>query len=860
MQEQYRPEEIEADVQLHWQEKQTFKVTEQPGKEKYYCLSMLPYPSGRLHMGHVRNYTIGDVISRYQRMLGKNVLQPIGWDAFGLPAEGAAVKNNTAPAPWTYANIDYMKNQLKLLGFGYDWDREVATCKPDYYRWEQWFFTKLYEKGLVYKKTSAVNWCPNDQTVLANEQVIDGCCWRCDTKVERKEIPQWFIKITAYADQLLNDLDTLESWPEQVKTMQRNWIGRSEGVEITFDVADSAEKLTVYTTRPDTFMGVTYVAVAAGHPLAAQAAAANPALADFIAECRNTKVAEADMATMEKKGMATGLYAIHPLNGEKVAIWVANFVLMEYGTGAVMAVPGHDQRDWEFATKYDLSIKPVILNADGSEPDLSAEAMTEKGNLFNSGEFDGLDFEAAFNAIADKLVEKGIGERKVNYRLRDWGVSRQRYWGAPIPMVTLEDGTVIPTPEDQLPVILPEDVVMDGITSPLKSNPEWAKTTVNGQPALRETDTFDTFMESSWYYARYTCPQYDQGMLDPAAANYWLPVDQYVGGIEHAIMHLMYFRFFHKLMRDAGLVTSDEPAKRLLCQGMVLADAFYYLGNNGERVWVSPIDVDVERDEKGRIVKAVDNEGRDVIYAGMSKMSKSKNNGIDPQVMVEKYGADTVRLFMMFASPAEMTLEWQESGVEGANRFLKRVWRQAFEHTEKGATTALDVATLTEDQKSLRRDLHKTIAKVTDDIGRRQTFNTAIAAIMELMNKLAKAPQDSDQDRALTQETLLAVVRMLYPFTPHVCFTLWQALQGEGDIDTAPWPVADESAMVEDSKLVVVQVNGKVRGKITVAADASEEQVRERAAQEPLVAKYLDGVTVRKVIYVPGKLLNLVVG
>ncbi|POE10595.1 leucine--tRNA ligase [Pectobacterium odoriferum] len=860
MQEQYRPEEIEADVQLHWQEKQTFKVTEQPGKEKYYCLSMLPYPSGRLHMGHVRNYTIGDVISRYQRMLGKNVLQPIGWDAFGLPAEGAAVKNNTAPAPWTYANIDYMKNQLKLLGFGYDWDREVATCKPDYYRWEQWFFTKLYEKGLVYKKTSAVNWCPNDQTVLANEQVIDGCCWRCDTKVERKEIPQWFIKITAYADQLLNDLDTLESWPEQVKTMQRNWIGRSEGVEITFDVADSAEKLTVYTTRPDTFMGVTYVAVAAGHPLAAQAAATNPALADFIAECRNTKVAEADMATMEKKGMATGLYAIHPLNGEKVAIWVANFVLMEYGTGAVMAVPGHDQRDWEFATKYDLSIKPVILNADGSEPDLSAQAMTEKGNLFNSGEFDGLDFEAGFNAIADKLVEKGIGERKVNYRLRDWGVSRQRYWGAPIPMVTLEDGTVIPTPEDQLPVILPEDVVMDGITSPLKSNLEWAKTTVNGQPALRETDTFDTFMESSWYYARYTCPQYDQGMLDPAAANYWLPVDQYVGGIEHAIMHLMYFRFFHKLMRDAGLVTSDEPAKRLLCQGMVLADAFYYLGNNGERIWVSPTDVTVERDEKGRIVKAVDNEGRDVVYAGMSKMSKSKNNGIDPQVMVEKYGADTVRLFMMFASPAEMTLEWQESGVEGANRFLKRVWRQAFEHTEKGTVTTLDIATLTEDQKSLRRDLHKTIAKVTDDIGRRQTFNTAIAAIMELMNKLAKAPQDSDQDRALTQETLLAVVRMLYPFTPHVCFTLWQALQGEGDVDTAPWPVADENAMVEDSKLVIVQVNGKVRGKITVAADASEERVRERAAQEPLVAKYLDGVTVRKVIYVPGKLLNLVVG
>ncbi|CNE01370.1 leucine--tRNA ligase [Yersinia nurmii] len=860
MQEQYRPEDIESHVQLHWQKKQTFKVTEDASKEKYYCLSMLPYPSGRLHMGHVRNYTIGDVISRYQRMLGKNVLQPIGWDAFGLPAEGAAVKNNTAPAPWTYDNIEYMKNQLKLLGFGYDWDREIATCKPDYYRWEQWFFTKLYEKGMVYKKTSAVNWCPHDLTVLANEQVIDGCCWRCDTKVERKEIPQWFIKITDYADQLLNDLDKLESWPEQVKTMQRNWIGRSEGVEITFDVANSAEKLTVYTTRPDTFFGVTYVAVAAGHPLALEAAKTNPALAEFVDECRNTKVAEAEMATMEKKGMATGLSAIHPLTGEEVAIWVANFVLMDYGTGAVMAVPGHDQRDWEFATKYNLPIQPVILTAEGTAPDLSAAPLTEKGTLFNSGEFDGLDYQAAFDAIADKLVALGVGQRKVNYRLRDWGVSRQRYWGAPIPMITLEDGTVVPTPEDQLPVILPEDVVMDGITSPIKADAEWAKTTVNGLPGLRETDTFDTFMESSWYYARYTCPQYDEGMLDPAAANYWLPVDQYVGGIEHAIMHLMYFRFFHKLMRDAGLVDSDEPAKRLLCQGMVLADAFYYTGSNGERIWVSPVDAIVERDDKGRITKAVDGEGHELVYAGMSKMSKSKNNGIDPQVMVEKYGADTVRLFMMFASPAEMTLEWQESGVEGANRFLKRVWRLVFEHASKGATQPLDIASLTEDQKSLRRDLHKTIAKVTDDVGRRQTFNTAIAAVMELMNKLGRAPQETEQDRAFMQEALLAVVRMLYPFTPHVCFTLWQELGGEGDIDTAPWPVADEQAMVEDSKLVVVQVNGKVRGKITVPADATEEYVRECASQERLVAKYLDGVTIRKVIYVPGKLLNLVVG
>ncbi|MGJ0481121.1 leucine--tRNA ligase [Pantoea agglomerans] len=860
MQEQYRPEEIESRVQQHWDENETFKVTEQEGKEKYYCLSMLPYPSGRLHMGHVRNYTIGDVIARYQRMLGKNVLQPIGWDAFGLPAEGAAVKNNTAPAPWTYDNIAYMKNQLKLLGFGYDWSRELATCQPEYYRWEQWFFTKLYEKGLVYKKTSAVNWCPNDQTVLANEQVIDGCCWRCDTKVERKEIPQWFIKITDYAEELLNDLDTLEEWPEQVKTMQRNWIGRSEGVEITFDVAESAEKVTVYTTRPDTFIGATYVAVAAGHPLATQASVNNPALADFIAECRNTKVAEADMATMEKKGMATGLSVIHPLTGELLPVWVANFVLMEYGTGAVMAVPAHDQRDWEFATKYDLPIKPVILNLDGSIPDVSAAAMTDKGALFNSGEFNGMDHATGFNAIADTLAAKGVGVRKVNYRLRDWGVSRQRYWGAPIPMVTLEDGTVMPAPEDQLPVILPEDVVMDGITSPIKADPEWAKTTVNGQPALRETDTFDTFMESSWYYARYTCASYKEGMLDPAAANYWLPVDQYVGGIEHAIMHLMYFRFFHKLLRDAGLVNSNEPAKRLLCQGMVLADAFYYLGNNGERNWVSPVDVEVERDEKGRITKAVDTQGREVIYAGMSKMSKSKNNGIDPQLMVERYGADTVRLFMMFASPADMTLEWQESGVEGANRFLKRVWKLVYEHTSQGATVALDVDSLNDEQKSLRRDLHKTIAKVADDIGRRQTFNTAIAAIMELMNKLARAPQESEQDRALMQEALLAIVRLLYPFTPHACYVLWQTLGGEGTIDEASWPVADEAAMVEDSLLVVVQVNGKVRGKITVPADATQEQVQARAAQEHLVAKYLDGVTIRKVIYVPGKLLNLVVG
>ncbi|EON87901.1 leucine--tRNA ligase [Plesiomonas shigelloides] len=861
MQEQYRPEDLEGKVQQHWDTKKTFQVTEDASKEKFYCLSMFPYPSGRLHMGHVRNYTIGDVISRYQRMQGKNVLQPIGWDAFGLPAENAAIKNKTAPAPWTYDNIEYMKNQLKMLGFGYDWKREIATCKPEYYRWEQWFFTKLYEKGLVYKKTSSVNWCPNDQTVLANEQVIEGCCWRCDTKVEQKEIPQWFIKITDYADQLLSDLDGLNEWPDMVKTMQRNWIGRSEGVDITFDIDGMDDTLTVYTTRPDTFMGVTYVGIAAGHPLAQKAAENNPELAAFINECRNTKVAEAELATMEKKGVATGLYAIHPLNGRKVPVWVANFVLMGYGTGAVMAVPAHDQRDYEFATKYSLPIDAVIKPADGSELDISAQAYTEKGILFNSGEFDGLDFDGAFNAVADKLNSIGKGERRVNFRLRDWGVSRQRYWGAPIPMITLEDGTVIPTPEDMLPVVLPEDVTMDGVQSPIKADPEWAKVTVNGQPALRETDTFDTFMESSWYYSRYTCPDYNDGMLNPAAANYWLPVDQYIGGIEHATMHLLYFRFFHKLLRDAGLVNSDEPTKRLLCQGMVLADAFYYTGSNGERIWVSPTDAIItERDDKGRILKAQDQDGHELVYAGMSKMSKSKNNGIDPQEMVEKYGADTVRLFMMFASPAEMTLEWQESGVEGANRFLKRLWRLAFEHLAQGPVSALDVAALNADQKALRRDLHKTIAKVSDDIGRRQTFNTAIAAVMELMNKLTRMPQETEQDRALLQEALMAVVRMLYPITPHICFALWQELGGEGDIDVAPWPVADEAAMVEDSKLVVVQVNGKLRGKVTVAADATEEQVKEVAFADANIAKHMEGVSIRKVIYVPGKLLNVVVG
>ena len=859
MQEQYRPDMIEPKVQQYWAENKVFKAIKDESKEKYYCLSMFPYPSGRLHMGHVRNYTIGDVISRYQRMLGKNVLQPFGWDAFGLPAEGAAIKNKTAPAKWTYENIAYMKKQLQLLGFGFDWDREIATCKPEYYKWEQWFFTELYKKGLVYKKTSTVNWCPNDETVLANEQVHEGCCWRCDTPVEQKEIPQWFIKITDYAEQLLGGLDTLPQWPDMVKTMQRNWIGRSEGVEITFDVADTNEKVAVYTTRPDTFYGVSYLGIAAAHPLASLAAQNNPELAAFIQEAKNAKVAEADLATMEKKGMATGLFAIHPLTGEKLPIWVANFVLMHYGTGAVMAVPAHDQRDFEFAQKYSLPIKQVIAPLADEEIDLTKQAFTEHGKLVNSAEFDGIDFNGAFNGIADKLEKLGVGKRQVNYRLRDWGVSRQRYWGAPIPMLTLENGDVVPAPMEDLPIILPEDVVMDGVKSPIKADPNWAKTTLNGAPALKETDTFDTFMESSWYYARYTCPQYQNGMLDAEEANYWLPVDQYIGGIEHATMHLLYFRFFHKLLRDAGFVTSDEPADKLLCQGMVLADAFYYTSPTNERIWVSPTQVTLERDEKGRIIKATDPEGRELVHSGMTKMSKSKNNGIDPQEMVEKYGADTVRLFMMFASPAEMTLEWQESGVEGAKRFLGRVWNLVYQYQQNPAKTSLDITALSAAQKSLRREVHKTIAKVSDDIGRRQTFNTAIAAVMELMNKLTKASLESDQDRAVMAEALSAVVRMLYPITPHICFELWQALGNESNIDTAEWVKADEAAMVEDEKLIVVQVNGKVRGKVTVPAMSSEEEIKVAAKADPNVAKFLDGKEILKEIYIPLKMLNFVV-
>ncbi|MGE3297100.1 MAG: leucine--tRNA ligase [Porticoccaceae bacterium] len=817
MDDQYHPERIESQVQKAWETNRTFAVKADPGREKYYCLAMFPYPSGKLHMGHVRNYSIADVISRYQRMLGKNVLQPMGWDAFGLPAENAALQNNTAPAAWTYANIRYMKAQLKALGFGYDWDRELATCKPDYYRWEQWFFTRLYEKGLVYNKVSAVNWCPNDQTVLANEQVIDGCCWRCDTPVQRREIPQWFIRITAYAEELLRDLDQLDGWPEQVRTMQRNWIGKSRGVTIHFDLAEAVAGNTgfeVYTTRPDTLMGVTYLSLAAEHPIAGALAEGDPDLADFIAECRQQSVAEADLATMTKRGRDTGLKAVHPLTGAPLPVWIANYVLMDYGTGAVMAVPAHDQRDWEFAVQYRLSIVQVIAPADGSPCDIAQGAFVDKGRLVNSGAFDGLEFDAAFEAIAQALVDRGRGKVTTNFRLRDWGVSRQRYWGAPIPMLYDGDEQVIPVPAERLPVLLPEDVVMDGVHSPIKADPSWRQTTLDGTPLIRETDTFDTFMESSWYYARFTCPDYDGGMLDPAAANYWLPVDHYVGGIEHAILHLLYARFFHKLMRDEGLLASDEPFTRLLCQGMVLKDG--------------------------------------------SKMSKSKGNTVDPQALIDRYGADTVRLFTMFAAPPEQTLEWSDEGVAGAYRFLRRLWKAVHTHLGRGDCAALDATTLTGTAAALHRKTHATIAKVSDDYGRRQTFNTAIAAVMELLNETTRLDPQAPSALAAEREALEAAVLLLAPVVPHITQALWAHLgHGEPIVD-AHWPTADPAALQLDEITLAVQVNGKVRAQLRVAAHADRDSIQARALSDPNVQRFTVGKTLRKVILVPQRLVNIV--
>ncbi|WP_020394022.1 leucine--tRNA ligase [Thiolinea disciformis] len=862
MQEQYNPKTLEPAVQAFWKENNTFQVTENPNKEKYYCLSMFPYPSGVLHMGHVRNYTIGDVIARFQRMQGKNVLQPMGWDAFGLPAENAAIKNKTAPAKWTYKNIDYMRSQLQSMGLAIDWSRELATCKPEYYRWEQWFFTELYKKGLVYRKKSTVNWDPVDNTVLANEQVIDGRGWRSGALVEQRDIDQWFLKITDYANELLDEISKMPGWPQQVRTMQENWIGRSEGVELQFGLADG-ESLTVFTTRPDTLMGVTYVAVAAQHPLALAAAANNPQLADFIEECKQAKVAEADMATMEKKGMATGLSAIHPLTGEAVPIWVANFVLLTYGSGAVMAVPGHDTRDGEFARKYHLPIKQVIAPKDGSAIDVQAEAYTDKGVLVHSGKYDGLNSEAAFEAIAADLMAQHKGRKQINYRLRDWGVSRQRYWGCPIPMVYCDACGVVPVPINELPVLLPENVEFDETgSSPLKRMPAFYETTCPscGKPARRETDTFDTFFESSWYFARYACPDNDQAMLDERA-NYWLPVDQYIGGIEHAILHLLYARFFHKVMRDHGMIRSNEPFNNLLTQGMVLADTFYRDKEGGGQDWISPTQVDVKRDEKGRITAAISlKDGLSVIPAGMSKMSKSKNNGIDPQEMIDKYGSDTLRFFSMFAAPPDQTMEWSDSGVEGAQRFLRRLWRHVYEHVSKGIVPANQSHTgLNDEQQALRRKLHQTLQKVADDMGRRHTFNTAIAANMELFNEVSRFNDDSAQGKALRQEVLEGIVLMLAPVIPHTCHALWEALGHDNQLVDTAWPTIDETALVQNTLELIVQVNGKVRGKIQVDASANEDTIKAAALGNENVQRYVEGAQVQKVIVVKGRLVNIVV-
>ncbi len=818
MQERYQPEDIERRVQQYWDAQRCFAVDVDDKREKYYCLAMFPYPSGKLHMGHVRNYTIADVIARHQRMLGKNVLQPMGWDAFGLPAENAAVQNKVAPARWTYENIAYMKAQLQRLGFAYDWDRELATCQPDYYRWEQWFFTLLHAKGLVYKKMATVNWDPVDQTVLANEQVIDGRGWRSGAVVERRQIPQWFIKITDYAEQLLDDLEQLRDWPEQVVTMQRNWIGRSEGVVMYFQLANtivnSISGFDVYTTRPDTLMGVSYVCLAAEHPLSAALAEDNPDIEAFIARCKTQTAAEANIATMEKEGLDTGLTVCNPVTGEEIPLWIANYVLMDYGSGAVMAVPAHDQRDWEFAKKYTLPIVQVIAPAGEQDNcDIASAAFTDKGVLVNSGDFDGLSSSEAFDAIAARLVATEKGYKSINYRLRDWGVSRQRYWGTPIPMFNLPTGGEIPVPADKLPVLLPEDVEMDGVISPIKRDPDWRKAELSGQAVERETDTFDTFMESSWYYARFTCPDYDRGMLDPAQANYWLPVDQYVGGIEHAILHLLYARFFHKLMRDEGLVDSDEPFKRLLCQGMVLKDGV--------------------------------------------KMSKSKGNTVDPQPLIDRYGADTVRLFTMFAAPPEQSLEWSDSGVEGAHRFLRRLWKLVHKHLEDDPEE-VNADALNEQQRELHRKTHLTIAKVSDDYGRRQTFNTAIAAVMELCNDIGKLGGTDTQDQAVRGEALQAAVLLLAPIAPHICQQLWQELGHSGAIIDEPWPTHDEDALARSSVDIVVQVNGKVRARLQVNADIDDEELEKLALEDANVRRFIEDKTVRKIIIVANKLVNVV--
>ncbi len=897
MQEKYLPTEIEHAAQARWTASQTYRASETSDRPKYYCLSMFPYPSGKLHMGHVRNYTIGDVLARYHTMRGFNVMQPMGWDAFGLPAENAAIANNVPPAAWTYANIDHMRTQLQALGLAIDWSRELATCKPDYYRWEQWLFTRLFEKGVIYKKMATVNWDPVDQTVLANEQVIEGRGWRSGALVEKRDIPMYFFRITQYADELLSGLDNLPGWPERVKTMQANWIGKSVGVRLAFKIppgpplSKGGESLLwVFTTRADTLMGVTFVAVAAEHPLATRAAQDNPALAAFIAECKQGSVAEADMATMEKKGMDTGLKVTHPLTGESIPVWIGNYVLMSYGDGAVMAVPAHDERDFGFARKYNLPIKAVIAlsswqgKAMGNEsgsfgegslkrswPVLTCKAdeasldwfawdpvFAEPGVCVNSGKYDGLNHVDAVNAIAADLEALGLGEKKTQFRLRDWGISRQRYWGCPIPIIHCDTCGDVPVPAEQLPVVLPEDVVPDGSGNPLNKRADFVNCACPkcGAPARRETDTMDTFVESSWYYARYACPDFDGGMLD-ARANQWLPVDQYIGGIEHAILHLLYARFFHKLMRDEGLVTSDEPFQNLLTQGMVIADTYYRedasgtCALQGKKTWFNPADVEL-RDG----VATCKTDGAPVVVGGTEKMSKSKNNGVDPQALIDLYGADTARLFTMFAAPPEQSLEWSDAGVEGAHRFLRRLWKAGYEHLQTGAVAAYAAGELSDAAKSLRRQLHQTIQKVSDDIERRKQFNTAIAAVMELMNALAKLEGDNATTRSVRQEVLEAAAALLAPMVPHIAEALYAELKPGAAMT---WPTVDTAALVQDEIELMLQVNGKLRGQIRVAATADKASIEAAALASEAVQKYLDGQPPKKVVVVPGRLVNIVV-
>ncbi|CAL4325119.1 Leucine--tRNA ligase [Buchnera aphidicola (Protaphis terricola)] len=859
MEKEYYPKNIEIYVQKYWEKNKIFEVHEDPNKEKYYCLPMLPYPSGKLHMGHVRNYTISDVISRYQRMLGKNVLQPIGWDAFGLPAEEAAIKNKTAPSSWTYKNIQYMKKQLQSLGFSYDWNREITTCKPEYYKWEQWFFIQLYKKKLVYKKNSFVNWCEYDKTVLANEQVINGCCWRCQNIIKIKKIPQWFIKTRNYAESLYDDLDQLKNWPKKVKNMQRNWIGKSKGFQISFNIENSINKIKIFTTRIDTIMGVTYISISPFHQFSINLSKKNNILNEFIQKQNQNSLSKEKLEKMKFCGINTNIFAIHPITNKKIPIWIANFVLNEYGTGAVMSVPGHNENDWNFAIKNNLKIKYVIQHQ--SKKLLQKKFILEKGILINSREFNKLNYEDAVHEITKKLIKKNNLKIKTTYKLQDWCVSRQRYWGAPIPMATLDNGEIVPISEKELPVILPKIENDHNFLKNLKKKQfYWSKIKINNQPATRELDTFDTFMESSWYYARYTCPNFKKGIIDPVASKYWLPVDQYIGGIEHAIMHLMYFRFYHKLLRDFKFVQFDEPVKNLICQGMVLSEAFYQIRKNNQRYWINPSNVYTKKDIKGKIIKAYDQKGKEVIYAGMIKMSKSKNNGIQPELMINKYGADTIRLFIMFAAPIESSLEWNEYGIKGIYRFLKKLWKLSFDYIQiKHVYKNIQFSSLNQKQKTIYCFLHETIAKVSDDISRRKSFNTAISKIMELVNKLKKFKLKEEKDKCIMRDALLCIIKMLYPFTPHLCFILWKSLNNNCLIDNEKWPVFEKKFLLKTNNILVVQINGKKQFTIKILDNLKKEEIFSYVKKKLLIQKKIKNNNINKIIYIPNKIINFVI-